>query len=71
MKMFNTDHAWNKVKIDGNWYFIDATWASGGCNRMVTHYYKQFNSTYYTVPENQLYSTHAEEKTESADFKYR
>ncbi|TAD95706.1 MAG: hypothetical protein EAZ97_15075 [Bacteroidetes bacterium] len=24
-----TNHAWNKVKIDGNWYLIETTWASG------------------------------------------
>ncbi|XP_006819661.1 kyphoscoliosis peptidase-like [Saccoglossus kowalevskii] len=24
-----TDHAWNKIKIDGQWYLCDCTWASG------------------------------------------
>jgi hypothetical protein len=25
----SSNHAWNKVKIDGNWYLIDTTWDSG------------------------------------------
>ncbi len=28
-KFKETDHAWNVVKIDGNWRLFDATWASG------------------------------------------
>ncbi|MGZ4053899.1 MAG: transglutaminase domain-containing protein [Bacteroidia bacterium] len=68
LKAFDTDHAWNKVMVDGKWYFVDATWASGSCNRMVTHFKKKFNPDYYLTPLNMLYSTHAEEKTESADF---
>ena len=68
LNMFNTNHAWNKVKIDNNWYFIDVTWASGSCNRMVTRFKKQLDSNYYLTPENEPYTTHAEEKTESADF---
>lgn len=26
-------HAWNAVKIDGEWYLFDATWAAGGVGR--------------------------------------
>jgi len=25
----SSDHAWNSIKINDNWYFIDATWGSG------------------------------------------
>ena len=31
----NTDdgaHAWNKVKIDGTWFLMDATWSAGACS---------------------------------------
>ena len=27
-----TDHAWNAVKIDSNYYLIDSTWGAGSCN---------------------------------------
>ena len=29
---YNTNHAWNKVKIYDNWYLIDTTWNSGYVN---------------------------------------
>ncbi len=25
-------HAWNAVKVDGDWYLVDATWGAGGVN---------------------------------------
>ena len=25
----NTDHEWNAVKIDGNYFLVDSTWGSG------------------------------------------
>ena len=28
-KRFGINHYWNAVMIDGNWYLLDATWASG------------------------------------------
>ncbi|MFL5764198.1 MAG: transglutaminase domain-containing protein [Bacteroidia bacterium] len=68
IKKFNTNHAWNKVSIDGKWYFVDATWASGSCNGLVTRFRKEFHNEYFLVPDNELYPTHAEEKTESADI---
>ena len=24
-------HAWNQIKINGKWYFVDATWDDGSC----------------------------------------
>lgn len=66
--MFNTSHQWNKVKIGENWYYIDVTWASGTCNFPVTKFRKDLNLNYYLTPENLPFATHAEEKTESADF---
>lgn len=26
MKSGDADHAWNRVKVDGVWYYIDCTW---------------------------------------------
>ena len=27
-----TDHAWNSVKIEGNYYLLDSTWGAGSCD---------------------------------------
>lgn len=58
-KSFSTNHTWNKVLIDGNWYYADATWASGYCDVGVKHFYKEFKPYYYITPVNELYETHA------------
>lgn len=36
-----TNHAWNAVKLNGEWKLIDATWASGYCDREVTKFTKR------------------------------
>ena len=45
-------HAWNQVKVDGTWYYIDCTWddpTGGGFER----------TTYYL--SEQLWSNHKQE----------
>ena len=58
-KNFFTNHTWNKVMIDGMWYYADATWASGYCDVGVKHFFKEFKPYYYITPIDQLYETHA------------
>lgn len=31
-KLENSDHAWNAVKVDDNWYLLDPTWGAGHLN---------------------------------------
>ncbi len=57
---FSTNHTWNKVKINGAWYYIDVTWASGYCDKPVKRFFKKYNAYYFLVPADQLYNTHAE-----------
>lgn len=59
-KNFSTNHMWNKVQVNGVWYYIDVTWASGYCDKPVKHFYKKFNSYYFLTPIDNLYPTHAE-----------
>ena len=59
-KNFNTNHTWNKVQVNGKWYYVDATWASGYCDKPVKHFYKKFNPYYFLRPLDELYETHAE-----------
>ncbi len=58
-KNFFTNHTWNKVFIDGVWYYADATWASGYCDVGVRHFFREFKPYYYLTPLDQLYETHA------------
>lgn len=49
----NPSHAWNRVKVDGVWYYIDCTWddpVGGGCE----------NYIYYLSPK--LWNDHIEEE---------
>lgn len=43
----SSNHTWNYVKIDGNWYHLDATWAEG---TPVKHTYLLRNDTEYPKP---------------------
>ena len=45
------DHAWNMVKIDGEWYCIDATWDVGS----VPRHFQYFNvsSEYMALSDHQ------------------
>ena len=58
-KNFSTNHTWNRVQVDGVWYYVDATWASGYCDVGVKHFFKEFKPYYYITPLDQLYETHA------------
>lgn len=59
-KNFSCNHTWNKVLINGTWYFVDVTWASGFCDKDVKKFTKKFNSYYFLTPTDKLYATHAE-----------
>ena len=55
-KIGESNHAWNAVKINKNWYLIDCTWGSGSIGLD-----KKFNKSYVdfyflTPPEHLIYS---------------
>ncbi len=56
--LYNSDHAWNKVKLNGEFYYVDLTWSSGTVFR--NKFSRHLNLDYYLVPVDQLYPTHAE-----------
>lgn len=49
------DHAWNMVKIDGKWYYVDATWDDplyNGSDDPYSPYYSYFNITTNKLKED-------------------
>jgi transglutaminase/protease-like cytokinesis protein 3 len=54
----NNSHAWNAVKIDGEWRLLDATWAAGYANAEVTRFTKKLKPGYFFPPPEWLLQTH-------------
>lgn len=46
---FRTNHSWNAVCIDGRWYLLDMTWASGYMN-FANEYVAHLDETYFLTP---------------------
>lgn len=57
----NVNHAWNGVKIDGNWYLIDTTWGAGTVNNSTFN--AQFNPFYFATNPEQFIYTHFPENS--------
>jgi transglutaminase-like putative cysteine protease len=49
-------HAWNGVKIAGNWYLIDATWDSGYVNGAT--FTKKYSNSYLLPPPESMVVSH-------------
>ena len=49
-------HAWNAVRIEGDWYLLDATWGAGHVDG--TEFEKEYDSTYLFTPPEILGLTH-------------
>ena len=55
------DHAWNVIKIDTGYYFVDATWAAGYCVRekgKLKRFIKKFDDFYWLTPQEKLCMDH-------------
>ncbi len=50
-------HAWNAVRIDGQWYLVDVTWGSGYINESF-RFIRRFNDYYFLTPPHQLIQSH-------------
>jgi hypothetical protein len=51
-----TAHAWNAIKLDGEWHLVDATWGAGGIKNK--QFVKQFKDYYFLAPPDQFIFTH-------------
>jgi transglutaminase/protease-like cytokinesis protein 3 len=52
----NTNHAWNTVKIDGNWFILDATWAAG--YEYNGKWIRDFNDYFFNIPKDKIFKTY-------------
>lgn len=56
----NSNHAWNAVKLNGKWIYVDATWAAGVVNN--NNWQPLFNAYYFNFPKEKYFKTHFPEK---------
>ena len=57
----STNHAWNSVKLNGKWLYLDATWGAG--HVMNGTWQKSFKSYYFDIPKHRYFKTHFPEKS--------
>lgn len=51
-----SNHAWNAVKLNNKWQYIDATWAAGAV--VNKRWQPIFNAYYYNIPIKNYFKTH-------------
>ncbi|KAI7825353.1 hypothetical protein BC939DRAFT_502294 [Gamsiella multidivaricata] len=51
-------HAWNAVKIDGEYLLIDSTWGAGVCDLSTRSFRKLFRPFFFLLRPNRLIYTH-------------
>jgi len=51
-------HAWNAVKLNGQWYLLDTTWGAGHVNAEVTRFKKRLSPNYFMIAPKALILTH-------------
>lgn len=55
---FHTNHTWNAVRLDSNWYLVDVTWASGYFTYGSDEFIKHFDDQYFLTPPEQFIQDH-------------
>lgn len=51
-------HAWNAVRIDGEWKMIDVTWAAGNVDYKVKNFTQKFTDVYFFRDPHKFLLTH-------------
>lgn len=55
-KLYSRPHAWNGVRVDGNFYLLDMTWAAGYVNN--GNYYHVFRDKYFLRKPEEMIASH-------------
>lgn len=53
-----TTHAWNVIKVDGNWVLIDSTWGAGYVDEDKKRFYRFFKEQYFLTPPEKFVLDH-------------
>lgn len=64
----DTNHAWNVVKIDGEWKFIDSTWGAGYGKLDTLEAVKLFRPHYFFSPFEVVKYTHFSNEVQLDDY---
>ncbi|MCK5522831.1 MAG: hypothetical protein KAI83_06820 [Thiomargarita sp.] len=57
------NHAWNAVKIDGQWQLIDTTWGAGYLDEKKKRFIRLFQDHYFLTPPEQFIYDHFPKQT--------
>src|SRR5688500_12528083 len=55
---FKSNHRWNAVLLDSNWYLLDVTWASGYISYNGDQFIKAYDDYYFMTPPEQFIKDH-------------
>lgn len=55
---FRTNHSWNAVLLDSNWYLVDVTWASGYFTYSSNEFVRHFDDQYFLTSPGQFALDH-------------
>jgi len=53
-----SDHAWNAVKINGEWKLVDATWGAGVVDTQQQKFKPEFNDAYFFTDPEKFFLNH-------------
>ncbi|MCU4157902.1 hypothetical protein J1N10_18150 [Carboxylicivirga sp. A043] len=70
-KLAFSDHAWNVVKLNDQWYLLDATWAAGSVNHRFGEFVPKFNPVYYKTNPDLFFLNHYPDDTQWLLTRYR
>lgn len=60
-KMDKTNHAWNAIKVETKWYFVESTWGSGAVDGQM-QFIRMYNPYYFLTPAHAFIYTHYNEE---------
>jgi len=58
LEKYDSNHAWNSVKVNDKWYLLDACWGSGNSNDSTTKFTKERDEFYFMSDPKYFSYTH-------------